>query len=341
MNAIETTTVNKDIALAFSGIIGQSSIVQARILAHSAFAMGSNEPCSVFYSGPAGLGKTHLLKAEKVARQIAWQARFGEENETKFFKTAGDIRTDRDAFGKFRASLQSDSGTILDELHELGNLVQGQETVKCLKALLVDDRGNNFRSFKFDDGGEISRRASEIFVGTGTNFPSLVRDRDAIISRFGGLTKLDLYNGEESRAILALILKEKGVRISDGSLDLVADCARGTARPMEKLVSKLAQIATVGRKATVNRDDCFAAMVALDVLPLGLTKRELEIIKLCKVKQDKQGLATHYRLTIKELAEDFGTLRQHGFVTTKGNSLTQSVMGAAYLQQIASKGFKV
>lgn len=330
-----------EIVSAYSGIIGQSSIVAARIMAHSAFAMGSDEPCSVFYAGPAGLGKTHMLKAERKAREIAWQARFGYENDVRFIKSAGEFRMDRDEFGKLRASLQSDGGTIIDELHEMGNGVQGAETIKALKALLVDDRTSPIRSIKFDDGGEISRRACEIFVGVGTNFPSSIRDRDALISRFGGLTQLALYTGDESREILALILKEKGVRISDGSLDLIANCARGTARPLEKLVSKLAQIATVAGKATVNREDCFKAMVSLDVLPLGLTKREMEIIKLCKIKQDKAGLATHYKVTVKELTEDFGTLRQMGFVSTKGNALIQSVTGAAYLNQVAAQGFKV
>jgi Holliday junction resolvasome RuvABC ATP-dependent DNA helicase subunit len=329
------------IATAYAGIIGQATIVKSRIMAHSAFAMGSDEPCNVFYSGPAGLGKTYLLRAEVIARQIAWKARFGYDNKVKFIESAGEFRTCRDEFSKFRASLQSDGGTIVDELHEMGTLVQGAETIKAFKALLKDDRSSPLRSVKFDDGGEISRPACEIFVGTGTNFPGDISDKAAVISRFGGLTQLELYNGAESREILALILKDKGIRISDGSLDLIADCGRGTARPLEKLVSKLAQIATVAGKATVNREDCFAAMIALDVLPLGLTKRELGIIKLCKVKQDKQGIATHYKVGQKELVDDFGTLRQLGFITTKGSSLIQSVTGAAYLQQIATKGFKL
>ena len=309
-------------------------------MAHTAFALGSNEPCNVFYGGAAGLGKTHLLKAEVQARQVAWQARFGFDSKVEYFKSAGEWRIDSDAFHKFRASLQSDAGTVADEFHEMGQEAQGKETTKCLKALLVNDRTSPLRSHKFDDSGEIHRMACEIFVGVGTNFPSEIRDHAAVVSRFGGVKELELYNAEESRAILALILKDKGVRISDGSLDLIADTARGTARPLEMLVSTLAQITTVKRKATVNRDDCFEAMIANDIYPLGLSRREIKILQLCKLRQDKAGLATEFKVNAKELTEDFGTLRQAGFVTTKGSFLSTSVLGAAYLQQAKEKGFK-
>ena len=110
--------------------------------------------------------------------------------------------------------------------------------------------------------------------------------------------------------------------------------------PLEMLVSTLAQITTVKRKATVNRDDCFEAMIANDIYPLGLSRREIKILQLCKLRQDKAGLATEFKVNAKELTEDFGTLRQAGFVTTKGSFLSTSVLGAAYLQQAKEKGFK-
>ena len=338
---IKTKNTMKEIAKCFVSIIGQNRLVQKRILAHSAYAKGSDAPTSFLLTGAAGLGKTHFLRADLAARAAAVEIRREREAETLFLRSPQDIRLAGDAYFSFVEQVQNGDGVALDELHEsdISPTVQTRKLKAILKGLL-DNGAGPVRSVRLDDDTVISRHISDIYFAGGTNFPEKIKDGAAIISRFGGETPLALYSVEELTEILLRMSEAAGLRIAENSLALCARCGRGTARPLEAIIAHLSRVAAVAEKSTVNRAEILEAMRALELFPFGLSQREVAIM----LKSKGAGIAARmipiiWAIEPKAASASVAFLASLGFVSIRAGVITLTSIGAAYLDQLKAERF--
>lgn len=336
-------SIEKTIATCFSGIIGQGRIVQNRILAHCAYAMGSDSPVSFFVTGAAGLGKTHMLRADLKARAAAIKIRRQREAETLFLRSPQDVRLAGDAYFNFIEHVQNGDGQAIDELHEIdmSATVQSRKIKGILKGLLDNGAGAT-RTVRLDDDTTIARHVSEIYFGAGTNYPEKIKDGPAIISRFGGETPLSLYSVSELSEILMAMAAAAGLRVHESTVGLIAKCGRGTARPLESIIAHLSRVAVTSGKDTINRSEALDAMRALELYPLGVSAREVAIL----IRSKGAGLMTRmipilWAIEPKAASQSVSFLSSLGFIGagTRAGTIQLSTAGAAYLDQLSADKF--
>lgn len=332
----------KAIASKFLSIIGQNRIVQNRILAHSAYAMGSDAPVSILFTGAAGLGKTHLLRSDLAARAASVKIRRQREASTLFLRSPQEIRLAGDAYFNFVEEMQHGDGVCIDELHEVDQspTVQSRKLKAILKGLL-DNGAGPVRRVKLDDDTEISRHVSEIYIGAGTNYPEKIKDGPAILSRFGGETPLALYSPDELTQILLIMAQAAGLRIHPNTVGLIAKCGRGTARPLEAIIAHLARMAVTLGKDTINREDALEAMRALELFPLGVSAREVSIL----IRSKGAGLPVRmipiiFAIEPKSAALSVSFLSTLGFISQPRSGVASlTPTGAAFLDQLKAEKF--
>ena len=335
--------MNNEINSCFASVVGQSQVVANRVLAHSAYAAGNNSPYSVVFTGAAGLGKTQMLRAEMAARIKATEIRFGREASVSMIRSPQEIRLAGEAFFEFVSQVESGDGVIIDELHEMDSTVTVQlRKLKLILKGLLDNGQGSMRSVKIDDDTIISRPKHEVFFAAGTNFPEKIKDGAAIISRFGGETPLSLYSESELMLILKQMSEASSLRITDNTLSLLAKCGRGTARPLESVVSYLSKVASVSGKVTINRAEALEAMRALSLFPLGVSKREISIL----IRSNGQGLPVRmlpviFAVEPKAINANVSFLCAMNFLSIRSGVVNLTPRGAAYLEQLKAEKFTV
>jgi len=337
------TEIMKKIASAYAGIVGQSRLVENRILAHTAHAMGSDAPTSFLLTGAAGLGKTAFLKADLAARCESVAIRRERDAETLFLRSPQDVRLAGDAYFDLISQIESGDGVVIDELHEIDirPTVQTAKIKACLKALLDNGAGAT-RRVRLDDDTTIARHVGEIYFAAGTNFPERIKDGAAIISRFGGETPLALYSVDELTAILLMMAEANGLRIAENTVRLIAQCGRGTARPLESILAHLCRVAVVADKSTINRAEALDAMRSLELFPLGVSAREVSIM----VRSKGAGVAARmlpivFNVEPKSIGQSVAFLSSLHFVTVQRGMVNLSTIGAAYLDQLKAEKFTI
>jgi Holliday junction resolvasome RuvABC ATP-dependent DNA helicase subunit len=335
--------IKQEIAACYAGIVGQSKIVANRILDHTSFAMGSNDPCNVLFTGEAGLGKSHLLRAEVEARAKAIEIRYNRAAMVGYYQTPQEFRLAGASYFSLVADLKRGDGIVADELHE----VQMRPTVQIGKFLhamkqMMDNGKGATRSVQLDENTLIQRAQEEVFFACGTNYPQSIKDGPALISRFGGETPLSHYTEEELTQILLLMGKNAGVNIHESTLSLLSRCGRGTARPLEKMIAHLAKVARVEGKKTVNRAEALQAMRDLSLFPLGVSEREISIL----ISSNNGGIPARFipvRFAIEEKAakQSVSFLANLGLVTQKSGVVILTPKGSTYMENIKADKFKL
>lgn len=330
-----------EIAQCYANVIGQRRVVDNRILAHSAYAMGSNEPCSVLFTGEAGLGKSHLLRAEMEARTKAAAIRFKRDGNVGFFKSPQEFRLLGGTFFDLVSILQFGDGLVVDELHEvqLRPTVQIDKFLRALKQLMDNGQGE-VKTARIDDETIISRAKQDVFYACGTNYPQKIKDGPAIISRFGGETQLSPYTEEELSAILLYMTKEKGLRVHENTVGLLARCGRGTARPLESIVAHLHKLAKVEGKDTVNRGEVIQSLRDLHLYPNGVSRREIGILVSCMNNGlEISFIPIRFQCETKASQASISFLWERGFISVRQRRCFLTPRGAAYLDNLKADKF--
>lgn len=331
----------KEIELAFEKVVGQRRIVQKRILDHTAFAMGSDESISVLYTGPAGLGKSRLLEAEKAARAAAVKIRYARRPFVDSMRSPQEIRMAGASFKNFLKLCAEGDGSIVDELHEidLSSTIQLKTVKKILKDLMDCNQGKVRRSV-ISDNLTITRDAQDVFFASGTNYPHKISDGPAIISRFGGQTVLDFYTEDELTQILLILAEQKDLRIHEETISLISKCGRGTARPMKHIIKHLYQQALVNKKKTVNRAEVLDAMRALELYPFGLTKREVAfVMRGIGAGVRVRELPVLFAVEAKEVNDSLSFLAANGFLSVNLGKCEATPRGVSLLEQLRKEKF--
>lgn len=319
----------------FSTVIGQTT-AKARLESAVQSAENGGPALSPLITGPKGNGKTHI--AEAYCRGL-------EDIGFAVLRTQpDDIRTEDGARDMFSLVTSGDRFCIwIDETH----LLRDKETVwgkraRAMLMRLLDRNNHNKPILLVDDETATFNPTKGVFIAT-TNFPNKLDSSGAMQSRFDSI-QLDLYTEDELIGILELMLNAEGfVNLNEKTLRLIAQCGRGTARPMEKIVQQLSicHKASGKRQQTLNREEVLKALIMAQMFPLGVSHSEVEILIRARNKRmlDRTILAAIPSMDRIALRDSKGYLTESGFLHETSSGVQTTDRGGRFLESLKRDKF--
>lgn len=318
----------------FENIIGQE-IAKERLTNSVLSATKGGTVLSPLLIGEAGLGKSKMMDA------------YGDALEENGFmvirhKSPEEFRNKGAFFDRIRQTIL-DGGKwalMIDE----GHLFKHRSTIQMdmifafiLKAL----EKQNGHPIQFGEDAVVFDRTQNV-VCLATNFPKVLDKSGAFQSRCDTVI-LDKYNQGQLVEILQKMLVGAGLKpANERTLQAIASCGRGTARPMERIVDQLViDLKAHGEKNTINREDVVTALRLSKMFPLGLEPFEIQLLQRCKTQilRDNVIKATMPQVETAQFNNSKGFLMGHGLVVHTGKGLQTSDNGRRYLTETAKMGF--
>ncbi len=261
----------------YQNIVGQE-LAKERLGYQLDAAKNGREVKSIMVTGRTGLGKNAITDttAEEFKR-LGWNVHsFGCPTEMT---------------GKVFARISEDIGTDglptlikISECHRLKSRVQLTRLKRFI--MLWTDEKNKGKTLNINDG-ELTGMVdwTRLVFVLDTNFPSQMeegKESTSFVDRQLHV-KLEDYSHTNIVKILHLMLEKKRLRVHDSTIDLIAYCARGTARPLQNITDELFAMAKAsGEKETLNREQVLKAIQLAKQYPLGLTAEEVEMLQRCQ-----------------------------------------------------------
>lgn len=264
--------------------IGQENIkANLKILLQAAEERSHPAEHILFY-GPPGLGKTTLahLVAHETRRQI-------KITSGPAIEKVGDLAS-------ILTNLAPGDIVFIDEIHRLNKMVE-EVLYPAMESGVLDiiiGKGPSARTIQLE-------LPPFTLIAATTRIALL---SSPLRSRFsGGVFRLEFYNHEEIKKILARSAHILGVPLDDGALDEIAKRARFTPRTANYFLKRCRDYAQV-HKTMMDKDAVKKALALLEIDELGLSasdRRVLEII-ISKFNGGPVGLKTIAAATSEEEA---------------------------------------
>ena len=217
----------------------------------------------VLLFGPPGLGKTTL--ANIVAAEMEVSLRI----------TSGPAIEFQGALASLLTSLGDGDVLFIDEVHRL------QRTVEESLYPAMEDFAFDFVSGK-GAGAQSMRLALQRFTVIGAT------TREGMLSaplrdRFGATFRLDFYEPEQLRTILARSARLLQVEAEPAALDLISGRSRGTPRIANRLLRRVRDYSQVRGQGELTLGLAEEALHLLEVDRIGLTNSDRRLLGLlCK-----------------------------------------------------------
>jgi Holliday junction DNA helicase RuvB len=239
--------------------IGQERVKEnLRVFIEAARRRG--EPLDhVLLSGPPGLGKTTL--AHILARAMGATIKV---TSGPVFTTAADLLS-------VLSHLKRGQVLFVDEVHRLSRVVEehlypAMEERRCE---LIVDKGPNARHYSL---------ALEPFTLVGaTTRPGMLTG--PLRSRFGLVIRLDYYNEDELRRIVARSARLLEIEVSPEGAVEIARRARGTPRIANRLLRRARDFAQVEHAGVIDVEVARYSLQRLDIDERGLDEMDRRLLR--------------------------------------------------------------
>ncbi len=260
--------------------------------------------------GPPGLGKTTL--AHIIAREMGVNLR---QTSGPVLERAGDLAA-------LLTNLEANDVLFIDEIHRLSPVVE-EILYPALEDYQIDimiGEGPAARSVRLD-------LQPFTLVGATTRAGMLT---NPLRDRFGIVSRLEFYTPEQLARIVTRSAGLLNAPIVDEGAFEIAKRSRGTPRIANRLLRRVRDFAQVKSDGNITRDTAAAALVMLDVDPVGFDVMDRKLLEavLFKFSGGPVGLDNlaaaigEERDTIEDVLEPY--LIQQGYLqrTPRGRIAT-------------------
>jgi len=306
----------------FKDIIGQDVVKRALDFYIRSYNRARTMP-HLLLIAPKGCGKTTVARATARCLQS-----IDSEKTPRYISCAGHSRTTVEQFYNQLVApymAERDATLIFDECHNLSDSIQEE----FLSILNPNPEYKNTTSF---DGREWEfdfHRLSFIFA---TTEPHAMKE--AFVDRLERV-ELEEYTVDQLGRIVQICLPDHN--ITKATLDKIATVLRGNARAAQKVSQNMLIYLKGSRKKTFSCEDWKILSETLGILPLGLSRLELNILTvLSGVKQMRlTQLSSITGINRSALQKDLEMYLQKKAlmrIEPSGRSITQT--GQKYLENL-------
>lgn len=263
--------------------IGQEKIKRnLRVLIEA--AQKRKEPIEhVLLYGPAGLGKTTL--ANLIAKEMGASLKV---TSGPAIEKVGDLAA-------ILTNMEEGDMLFIDEAHRLHKVVE---------EMLYPAMENGTLDIILGKGP--SARTLQLQLPRFTIIAATTRAgllSSPFRSRFGATHRLEFYQKDEIKKIIARSAALLGANLLDEAVEVIANASRFTPRVANRVLKRVRDYAQVHDHEPVTRDVAQKALAMMDIDPIGLEATDLRILEtiITKYRGGPVGLKTIAASTSEEV----------------------------------------
>ncbi len=319
----------------FSKLIGQHRAKTLLSAGIASFDRGCEliQPLTL---APKGTGKTELSNG------------YIDALESKGFNvlrysSPTELRLPGDVWDEFISVISGDTpyAIYFDEIHEMWEDNVKNMRILCAFLRKALDRTNDNRTIRLSETLEVQFDRTRNVIAGSTNELHVMDE--AVVDRFDKI-ELDLYSEDELKLILEKMVEAQGMEFADDNVyRLIANCGRGTARPLRNIIGEIERL--YGLSDPITYDQALTALQLTNLYPKGLTKAEVCLLKMAcnELLTNAQFLGTYIGVTPTELRLSKGYLSSPniGFLSQSSKGMMTTKRGKGYLNLLEQKGFIV
>lgn len=252
-----------DVALrptAWSEYVGQDKVKKNLRIIIDAAKKRNESMDHVLFAGPAGLGKTTL--ACLVAREM------GVEIKT----TSGPALEKMGDMAAVLTNLEPHQILFIDEAHRINRMIEEvlYPAMEERKLHLVIGKGPSARTVSLD--------LPPFTLLAATTRENLLSQ--PLRSRFGATFRLDYYDGEDIKKIIARSAKILGINLSEEAVGILARASRATPRVANRLLKRARDYSEVHGQGVIDGEIARKTLDLLDIDSMGLEPHDRKLLEI-------------------------------------------------------------